>query len=163
FIAVPGPQGQQRHCHAQHEGRKERSHVVGRLCCSGYTRPTLAGCRFRRKRLSARQVENQSVHRHELQEGNRSAELRKERQEGRDLVCMRGGKSRRSKLQFAGDVIRALAPWADRCIDMIQWSAILISQRKRIVMTFPKVVFIAVWLLSGSVTFGQTAVKKTLT
>src|SRR2546425_5696189 len=94
FIAVPGPQGQQRHCHAQHEGRKERSHVVGRLCCSGYTRPTLAGCRFRRKRLSARQVEDQSVHRHELQKGNRSAELRKERQEGRDLVCFRGSKSR---------------------------------------------------------------------
>jgi len=78
-------------------------------------------------------------------------------------VCLRGGKSRRSKLQFAGDVVRALAPWADRCIDMIQRSAILISQRKRIVMSFPKIVFIAVWLLSGSVTFGQTAEKKTLT
>jgi hypothetical protein len=46
---------------------------------------------------------------------------------------------------------------------MIQRSAILISQRKRIVMSFPKNVFIAVWLLSGSVTFGQTAEKKTLT
>ena len=78
-------------------------------------------------------------------------------------MCLRGGKSRRSKLQFAGDVVRALAPWADRCIDMIQRSAILISQRKRIVMSFPKIVFIAVWLLSGSVTFGQTAEKKTLT
>jgi uncharacterized protein GlcG (DUF336 family) len=30
-------------------------------------------------------------------------------------------------------------------------------------MTFPKIVFIAVWLLSGSVAFGQTAEKKTLT
>ena len=30
-------------------------------------------------------------------------------------------------------------------------------------MSFPKIVFIAVWLLSGSVTFGQTAEKKTLT
>src|SRR6266403_1291668 len=30
-------------------------------------------------------------------------------------------------------------------------------------MTFRKIVFLAVWLLSGSVTFGQTAEKKTLT
>src|SRR5262250_375162 len=30
-------------------------------------------------------------------------------------------------------------------------------------MTFRKMVFLAVWLLSGSVTFGQTAEKKTLT
>ena len=30
-------------------------------------------------------------------------------------------------------------------------------------MSFRKIVFIAVWLLSGSVTFGQTAEKKTLT
>ncbi len=30
-------------------------------------------------------------------------------------------------------------------------------------MTFCKIVFLAVWLLSGSVTFGQTAEKKTLT
>src|SRR5882757_8685580 len=30
-------------------------------------------------------------------------------------------------------------------------------------MTFRKIVFLAVWLLSGSVTFGQTADKKTLT
>ncbi len=30
-------------------------------------------------------------------------------------------------------------------------------------MTFRKIVFIAVWLLSGSVTFGQTAKKETLT
>src|SRR6266705_3763387 len=30
-------------------------------------------------------------------------------------------------------------------------------------MTFRKIVFVAVWLLSGSVTFGQTAEKKTLT
>src|SRR5258708_10359798 len=30
-------------------------------------------------------------------------------------------------------------------------------------MTFRKIVFLAVWLLSGSVTFGQTAERKTLT
>src|SRR6266496_3918626 len=30
-------------------------------------------------------------------------------------------------------------------------------------MTFRKIVFLAVWLLSSSVTFGQTADKKTLT
>src|SRR2546428_12212632 len=30
-------------------------------------------------------------------------------------------------------------------------------------MSFRKIVFIAVWLLSGSVTFGQTAKKETLT
>ena len=30
-------------------------------------------------------------------------------------------------------------------------------------MTFRKIVFLAIWLLSGSVTFGQTVDKKTLT
>ena len=56
--------------------------------------PALAGCRFRRKRLPAGQTQDQGVHRHELQEGNRAAQLRKERSRRSSF----GARSRKSIL-----------------------------------------------------------------
>src|SRR5215469_7042252 len=108
FVLISGTEGKQGNSHAQHKRREKRTDAFRRLRRAGHARPALASGGFRRQRLFAGQAEDEGVCRHQLQEGNCAAEVREERSEGANLVRVCGSKSRRSVVQLAGDVVRAL-------------------------------------------------------